>query len=135
MWGAPVLTVIRNLLTYEEEATWVANEQLKPQAALFRGDCESAKKYVASGLKLLPDEPLMISLNGVLHALHQDSGAALDCVHQTCESPRSFGHTHHTHYQIACTYALLGQPGKAFEWLERTTEVLLVGRCFSAIPA
>jgi non-specific serine/threonine protein kinase len=94
----------------------------RPQPALFRGDLDSAKKYVASALKLLPDEPLMISLNGVLHALHQDSGAALDCIHRACESPRSFGHTHHTHYQIACTYAVLGQPSRAFEWLERTID-------------
>src|ERR1700682_2068668 len=94
----------------------------RPQPALFRGDLDSAKKYVALALKLLPDEPLMISLNGVLHALHQDFGAALDCVRRACESPRSFGHTHHTHYQIACTYAILGQPGKAFEWLERSID-------------
>jgi TolB-like protein len=94
----------------------------RPQPALFRGDLESAKKYIASALTLLPEEPLMISLKGVLHALHQDSGAALDCVQRALESPRSFGHTHHTHYQIACTYAILGQPGKALEWLERTID-------------
>jgi non-specific serine/threonine protein kinase len=94
----------------------------RPQPAMFRGDLESAKKHVASALERLPDEPLMISLNGVLHALQQDSGAALDCIHRACESPRSFGHTHHTHYQIACTYAILEQPGKAFEWLERTID-------------
>ena len=95
---------------------------LRPQPALLRGDLEAAKNYVAAALQILPDEPMMISLNGVLLALHQDSGAALDCVHRACESPRSFGHTHHTHYHIACTYAVLGQPGKAFEWLERTIE-------------
>jgi serine/threonine protein kinase/Tfp pilus assembly protein PilF len=94
----------------------------RAQPALFRGDLESAEKYVALALKILPDEPLMISLNGLVRALHQDSAAALDCVHQACESPRSFGHTHHTHYQIACTYAVLGQPGKALEWLERTID-------------
>jgi serine/threonine protein kinase/Flp pilus assembly protein TadD len=94
----------------------------RPQPALFRGDLESANKYIASALKLLPDEPLMISLNGLLHALRQDSGAAMDCVQRARESPRSFGHTHHTHYQIACTYAVLGDPGKALEWLERTID-------------
>jgi len=94
----------------------------RPQPALFRGDLESARQYVDSALKLLPEEPLMISLNGLLYALHQDSAAALDCVHRACESPRSFGHTHHTHYQIACTYAVLGQPGKAFQWLERAID-------------
>ena len=94
----------------------------RPQPALLRGELESAKNHVAAALQILPDEPMIISLNGVLLALQQDSRAALDCVHRACESPRSFGHTHHTHYQIACTYAVLGQPGKAFEWLERTIE-------------
>ena len=94
----------------------------RPQPALFRGDLESAKEYIASALELLPDEPLVISLNGLLHALREDSDAALNCVHQARESPRSFGHTHHTHYQIACTYAVLGQRDKAFEWLERTID-------------
>jgi TolB-like protein/Tfp pilus assembly protein PilF len=94
----------------------------RPLPALFRGDLESAKKHIDSALNLLPDEPLMISLNGVLHALHQNSGAAMDCVQRARESPRSFGHTHHTHYQIACTYAVLGQAGKALEWLERTID-------------
>src|SRR3984893_2036052 len=94
----------------------------RPHPALLRGEWESPKNHFAAALQILPDEPMIISLNGVLLALHQDAGAALDCVHRACESPRSFGHTHHTHYQIACTYAVLGQPGKAFEWLERTID-------------
>ena len=94
----------------------------QPQPALFRGDLQAAEEYISSALKLHPDEPLLISLDGLLHALRQNSAAALDCVHRACEFPRSFGHTHHTHYQIACTYAVLGQPGKAFEWLERTID-------------
>jgi serine/threonine protein kinase len=123
LWDGDLDRAERELDTWARESP--QNKYLlwfRPQPALFRGDLESAKKYVASALKLLPDEPLMISLDGVLHALHQDSAAALDCVHRACESPRSFGHTHHTHYQIACTYAVLGQPGKAFEWLERTID-------------
>jgi tetratricopeptide (TPR) repeat protein len=123
LWDGDVDRAERELDAWARESP--QNKYLlwfRPQPALFRGDLESATKYVASALKLLPDEPLMISLNGVLHALHQDSAAALDCVHRACESPRSFGHTHHTHYQIACTYAVLGQPGKAFEWLERTID-------------
>ena len=35
------------------------------------------------------------------------------------DSPRSFGHTHHTYYQIACLLSLLGKRQAAFEWLER----------------
>ena len=36
------------------------------------------------------------------------------------DSPRSFGHTHHTYYQIACVYAVLGDSDKAMAWLERS---------------
>ena len=123
LWGGELDRAERELDAWARQSP--ENKYLlwfRPQPALFRGDLESANKYIASALKLLPDEPLMISLNGVLHALRQDSGAAMDCVQRARESPRSFGHTHHTHYQIACTYAVLGQPGKALEWLERTID-------------
>lgn len=123
LWDGDLESAERELDAWARESP--QNKYLlwfRPQPALFRGDLESAKKHVAAALVLLPDEPLMISLNGLLFALHQDTGPALDCVHRACESPRSFGHTHHTHYQIACTYAVLGQPGKAFEWLERTID-------------
>jgi serine/threonine protein kinase/Flp pilus assembly protein TadD len=123
LWGGDLDRAERELDAWARQSP--ENKYLlwfRPQPALFRGDLESANKYIASALKLLPDEPLMISLNGVLHALRQDSGAAMDCVQRARESPRSFGHTHHTHYQIACTYAVLGQPGKALEWLERTID-------------
>ncbi len=36
--------------------------------------------------------------------------------------PRSFGHTHHTYYNIACVYAVLGETDKAMGWLERTVD-------------
>ena len=36
--------------------------------------------------------------------------------------PRSFGHTHHTYYQIACVYAVLGETDKAMAWLERSVD-------------
>ena len=37
-----------------------------------------------------------------------------------CASPKSFGHAHHTYYQIACIQALAGKREAAFEWLERS---------------
>jgi hypothetical protein len=37
-----------------------------------------------------------------------------------CASPKSFGHAHHSYYQIACTLALLERRSAAFEWLERS---------------
>ena len=46
--------------------------------------------------------------------------AAIECVTRDCSSPKSFGHAHHTYYQIACALALTGRRETAFEWLERS---------------
>jgi hypothetical protein len=41
---------------------------------------------------------------------------------RACANPKSFGHAHHTHYQIACILSLLGRPEAALEWLERSVD-------------
>ena len=38
------------------------------------------------------------------------------------DSPRSFGHTHHTHYNVACVYAVLQDTDTAMAWLERSAD-------------
>ena len=47
---------------------------------------------------------------------------ALECVRKALDSPRSFGHTHHTYYNIACVHAVLGDTDKAMAWLERSVD-------------
>jgi hypothetical protein len=37
-------------------------------------------------------------------------------------NPKSFGHAHHTYYQIACLLSLLNRTDAAFEWLERSVD-------------
>jgi hypothetical protein len=71
-------------------------------------------------LKKLTDEPLITSLQGLLHARRGQPDLALQCVSRALDSARSFGHTHHTYYQIACVYAVLRETPKAMEWLERS---------------
>ncbi len=39
---------------------------------------------------------------------------------KACAIPKSFGHSHHTYYQIAGILSLLGRRQAAFEWLERS---------------
>lgn len=41
---------------------------------------------------------------------------------KACASPLSFGHSHHTHYQIAGIYAVLGDKQSAMHWLERAVD-------------
>src|SRR5262249_56808962 len=71
-------------------------------------------------LRLLPEEPLIVSLEGVYHALTGNGTTAMDCLNRACAIPKSFGHAHHSYYQIACILALLGKHKSAFEWLERS---------------
>lgn len=91
-----------------------------PQLAMMTEDWKEARILMDEAVQLLPEEPLIVSLQGVFYALTGKEGKALDCVTKACASPKSFGHTHHSHYQIACILAMLGQREAAFEWLERS---------------
>jgi DNA-binding winged helix-turn-helix (wHTH) protein/tetratricopeptide (TPR) repeat protein len=91
-----------------------------PQLAIMTGDWKEAKILLDEAVQLLPEEPLIVSMQGVFYALTGKEGKALDCLTTACASPKSFGHAHHSYYQIACILALLGRREAAFEWLERS---------------
>jgi DNA-binding winged helix-turn-helix (wHTH) protein/tetratricopeptide (TPR) repeat protein len=91
-----------------------------PFPAMMTGDWKEAGRLMDEALRLVPNEPLITSLQGLLHALMGNGEAAIDCVTRACSSPKSFGHAHHTYHQIACTLALTGRRETAFEWLERS---------------
>jgi tetratricopeptide (TPR) repeat protein/TolB-like protein len=90
------------------------------QLALLAGDLQEAKTLLDEAVQLLPDEPLIVSLQGVYFASTGLAGKALDCVTTASASPKSFGHAHHSYYQIACILAMLERREVAFEWLERS---------------
>jgi DNA-binding winged helix-turn-helix (wHTH) protein/tetratricopeptide (TPR) repeat protein len=100
-----------------------------PQPAMMTGDWDEARRLIDQAHELLPDEPMIVSLEGVLHALTGRNAEALECVTRACSNPKTFGHAHHTYYQIACTLALTGRQQPAFEWLERS-----VGTGFACWP-
>ena len=113
-------------LAREEVQAWRAENPgnkypiyFAPQSAMMTGDLKEAKSLLDEAGRLLPDEPLIVSLQGVFYALTGKDKEALDCLTKACASPKSFGHAHHSYYQIACILALLGQREAAFEWLER----------------
>jgi tetratricopeptide (TPR) repeat protein len=93
-----------------------------PLPALLGGDLDLAERRLLTASNKLADEPLISSLHGILHARRNQAGPALDCVRRALDCPRSFGHSHHTYYQIACVHALLGNTDKAMAWLERSVE-------------
>ena len=91
-----------------------------PQPAMMTEDWKEAKALLDEAMQLLPEEPMIVSLQGVFYALTGKVERALECVTRACAIPKSFGHAHHTYYQIACILAVLKRPSAAFEWLERS---------------
>jgi len=114
-------------LAREEIQAWLAENPgnkyplyFAPLPAMMTGDLKEAKALLDEAARLSPEEPLIASLQGVFFALTGKENKALDCLTMACASPKSFGHTHHTYYQLACILALLGQRESAFAWLERS---------------
>jgi len=91
-----------------------------PFPAMMTGDWKEAGRLIDDALRLVPSEPVIISLQGLLHAMMGKKEEALDCVTKACSNPKTFGHAHHSYYQIAGTLALIGKHETAFEWLERS---------------
>ena len=91
-----------------------------PQPGMMMGNWKEARALLDEAIGLLPEEPLIVSLLGVYWALMGKAEPAMECVARACGTARSFGHAHHTYYQIACIFALLGRREVAFEWLERS---------------
>jgi DNA-binding winged helix-turn-helix (wHTH) protein/TolB-like protein/tetratricopeptide (TPR) repeat protein len=92
------------------------------QLAMLIGYGKEARTFLEEATQLLPEEPLIISLQGVFCALAGNAKQALECLTRACAIPKSFGHAHHTYYQIACILSVLKQPKTAFEWLERSVD-------------
>jgi DNA-binding winged helix-turn-helix (wHTH) protein/tetratricopeptide (TPR) repeat protein len=61
-----------------------------PQPAMMTGDLKEAKILLDEAAQLLPEEPLIVSLQGVFYALTGKDGKALDCLTRACASPKSF---------------------------------------------
>ena len=93
-----------------------------PQPAMMTGDWKEAEVLLEEAVQLLPEEPLIVSLQGLFYALTGKVDPALECLTRACASPKSFGHAHHTYYQIACILAVLGRHEAGLEWLERSVD-------------
>jgi adenylate cyclase len=90
--------------------------------ALLLGDLELAEHRLTTAVRQLPYEPMLDTGQGIVHARRGEADLAMECVRRALDSPRSFGHTHHTWYNIACVYAVLGDTDKAMAWLERSVD-------------
>lgn len=94
----------------------------RPQPPLLTGQLEKASTLVAKALEVYPGEPMIVSLQGLVQAHLGQTDLARQAATKACSSSLSFGHMHHTHYQIACIHAVLGDKQSAMHWLERAVE-------------
>lgn len=90
--------------------------------ALMNGKLELAEARLATAETHMPADPLIVVLEGIVHARRGHSDRALQCVGRALDSPRAFGHTHHVYHHVACVYALLGDVDRAMAWLERAAD-------------
>jgi DNA-binding winged helix-turn-helix (wHTH) protein/tetratricopeptide (TPR) repeat protein len=93
-----------------------------PHLAILTGEWDAAKSLLAKAAAMAPEEPLICSLQGVLYAATGKTDQALRSLNRACTNPKSFGHAHHTYYQIACILSLLDRRPDAFAWLERAVD-------------
>ena len=63
----------------------------RPLPALLSGDLKAAGTLVKEAIQLLPGEPLVITLQGMLRAFEGEAEPALESVRQACGAARSFG--------------------------------------------
>lgn len=89
---------------------------------LMIGDLTLAEQRLTAGLGQHPNDPMLLSVQGMLHARRKETGAALECVWKALDLPITVGHAHHTYYQVASVYAVLGETEKAMAWLERSAD-------------
>jgi DNA-binding winged helix-turn-helix (wHTH) protein/TolB-like protein/tetratricopeptide (TPR) repeat protein len=92
------------------------------ELAIVTGEWQEARGLLEEAAGLVEQEPMMMAHQGVMHAVMGQSELALQCMNRACTNPKSFGHAHHTYYQIACILSLLNRPDVAFEWLERSVD-------------
>jgi hypothetical protein len=63
-----------------------------------------------------------LGVNAVLLARAGDYRKSEEYIARAIEADRGLGHFHHTEYNIASAYALMGRPRQAVEWLRRSAE-------------
>ena len=66
---------------------------------------------------LFPESAYYYPLRVLLAARAGDRARALDQIQRTIDHEHAYGHYHHAQYDIACAYAILGEPELAHEWL------------------
>jgi TolB-like protein/Tfp pilus assembly protein PilF len=82
-----------------------------------------AEAMAAEYLATHPEDPggAVTGMQALFAAAAGNRARAEERIRRAVRLGTAFGHFHHTEFTIASAYALMSQPGKAVEWLERAS--------------
>jgi len=97
------------------EQTW--NQYQLAHSLIRIGDHPAAARAIRTAQLDPGRTTLLHSLRAVLAALAGDKTEAVREIERTIENRKAYGHYHHAQYDVACAYALMGEPEAALDWL------------------
>jgi uncharacterized protein HemY len=96
---------------------------LSPVPAIYTGDFEKARDNLRKARQMIPEEPQLVALEGLILAREGDFKRAEQLADEAVANKRSLTHTHHTWHCAAGVYALCSKPEKAMLELKRCAEM------------
>jgi hypothetical protein len=106
-----------------------------PVVPLYLGKPGEALERVRLARKVVPDEPILITVEAMVAAHEGDCSRAQQLAAKALDCPQSLIHTHHTLHYAAAAFAMCGQPEAAILWLRRCSEMGLPNyRMFGSDP-
>lgn len=104
------------------EPTSVISNIFAPLPAISMGNLNGAREKLRKVRQMVPEEPQLLSMEGLMLALEGDFRKAEQLADETVASKRSLVHSHHSWHCAAEVYALCGKPEKAIQELKRCAE-------------
>jgi TolB-like protein/tetratricopeptide (TPR) repeat protein len=106
-----------------------------PLPAIYAGELGKAREQLRKARQMVPDEPQLTSLEGLILAREGDFKRAEQLADEAVANKRSVVHLHHSSHCAAGVYALCGKPEKAIAELKRCAETGLPNhRAFGKDP-
>jgi eukaryotic-like serine/threonine-protein kinase len=94
-----------------------------PLVPLYMGRSRDALEKVRVARRMLPEEPVLISVEGMIAAHEGHFARAEQLADTALEQPRTLLHTHHLWHNAAAAYSMCGKPDKAIPLLERCAKM------------
>jgi TolB-like protein/tRNA A-37 threonylcarbamoyl transferase component Bud32/Tfp pilus assembly protein PilF len=105
------------------DSTNIWANMMYPSVLLQGGRLEEAEEAIRTAQQILPDEPWLISCEGLLWAERGEFRKAELAVQRALRSKKTFLHTHHMWHTAAATYSLIGKPAPAIALVRKAASL------------